>query len=420
MKLSNTGMGTTKLNNIDEMYPGQSILLQTGQLVQYGAGLFGYNTIPLLVKRNIEKIIVDTLNKYDCIECLLPILQPDTIWKNSGRYEHYISDGTMLITESNKGTFCLAPTAEEAVVEFAREKLKSYKNLPATYYQIGEKFRKEIRARGYLFRPRTFVMMDAYSFDKTQEDMHKNFEKMHDVYMNIFKRIGINIIPVVSDGGTMGGRVSEEFQAITKLGEDIILYNEEKNVGINKEVLDFEDKETFIDRLQGLKLEDMKEYNSVELGNNFELGTKYSEAMGLTYQDENGQSKPYYMGCYGIGLGRIIATTIENNIIVKNDRVKGFAIPENIAPYKVQIIYSDENKEKAFELYNKLQDSGVNAIIDDRENLNMGNRINDVYALGTPYMIVMGKKFEDGKYELETSKTGEKEVFSINELIKKF
>ena len=136
MKLSNTGMGTTKLNNIDEMYPGQSILLQTGQLVQYGAGLFGYNTIPLLVKRNIEKIIVDTLNKYDCIECLLPILQPDTIWKNSGRYEHYISDGTMLITESNKGTFCLAPTAEEAVVEFAREKLKSYKNLPATYTKL--------------------------------------------------------------------------------------------------------------------------------------------------------------------------------------------------------------------------------------------------------------------------------------------
>ena len=215
----------------------------------------------------------------------------------------------------------------------------------------------------------------------------------------------------------MGGRVSEEFQAITKLGEDIILYNEEKNVGINKEVLDFEDKETFIDRLQGLSLEDMKEYNSVELGNNFELGTKYSEAMGLTYQDENGQSKPYYMGCYGIGLGRIIATTIENNIIIKNDRVKGFAIPENIAPYKVQIIYSDENKEKAFELYNKLQDNGVNAIIDDRENLNMGNRINDVYALGTPYMLVMGKKFEDGKYELETSKTGEKEVYTLDELI---
>ena len=231
MKLSNTGMGTTKLNNIDEMYPGQSILLQTGQLVQYGAGIFAYNTIPLLVRRKVEQIIQETLNKYNCVEVLLPTLQPDTIWKNSGRYDAYVNDGTMLITESNKGTFCLAPTGEEAMLEFAKEKLKSYKNLPATYYQIGEKFRKEIRARGYLFRPRTFVMMDAYSFDKTQEDMHKTFEKMHDVYMNIFKRIGINIIPVVSDGGTMGGRVSEEFQAITKLGEDIILYNEEKNVG---------------------------------------------------------------------------------------------------------------------------------------------------------------------------------------------
>ena len=114
MKLSLTGMGTTKLNNIDEMYPGQSILLQTGQLVQYGAGLFGYNTIPLLLRRKIEKIIVEELNYQGCIEVLLPTLQPDTIWKNSGRYEHYVKDGTMLVTESNKGTFCLAPTGEEA------------------------------------------------------------------------------------------------------------------------------------------------------------------------------------------------------------------------------------------------------------------------------------------------------------------
>ena len=191
MKLSNTGMGTTKLNNIDEMYPGQSILLQTGQLVQYGAGLFGYNTIPLLVKRNIEKIIVDTLNKYDCIECLLPILQPDTIWKNSGRYEHYISDGTMLITESNKGTFCLAPTAEEAVVEFAREKLKSYKNLPATYYQIGEKFRNEIRTRGYLLRGKAFTMLDAYSFDVDEKAMAKSYENVRTAFLEIFEKIGL-------------------------------------------------------------------------------------------------------------------------------------------------------------------------------------------------------------------------------------
>ena len=171
MKLSQTGMGTTKLNNIDEMYPGQSILLQTGQLVQYGAGLFGYNTVPLLVRRKVEQIIVETLNKYGCIEVLLPTLQPDTIWKNSGRYEHYTQDGTMLITESNKGTFCLAPTGEEAMLEFAREKLKSYKNLPVTFYQIGEKYRNEISTRGYLLRGKAFPMLDAYSFDVDEEAM---------------------------------------------------------------------------------------------------------------------------------------------------------------------------------------------------------------------------------------------------------
>ncbi len=189
MKLSQTGMGTTKLSNIDEMYPGQSILLQTGQLVQYGAGIFAYGTIPLIVKRNIEKIIVETLNKYGCIEVSLPTLQPDTIWKNSGRYDHYVNDGTMLITESNKGNFCLAPTAEEAMLEYAREKLKSYKNLPATYYQIGEKFRNEIRTRGYLLRGKAFTMLDAYSFDKDEKEMTISYENVRKAFLEIFEKI---------------------------------------------------------------------------------------------------------------------------------------------------------------------------------------------------------------------------------------
>ena len=223
MKLSQTGMGTVKLNNIDEMYPGQSILLQTGQLVQYGAGLFAYNTGPLLVRRKVEQIIVETLNKYGCIEVLLPTLQPDTIWKNSGRYDHYVNDGTMLITESNKGTFCLAPTGEEAMVEFAKEKLKSYKNLPATYYQIGEKFRNEIRTRGYLLRGKSFPMLDAYSFDENEENMAKSYENVRKAFLEIFEKIGMKVIPIVADNGAMGGKKSEEFMLISNQGEDKIL-----------------------------------------------------------------------------------------------------------------------------------------------------------------------------------------------------
>ena len=172
-------MGTVKLNNLDEMYPGQSILLQTGQLVQYGAGIFGYNTVPLLLRRKIEQIIVETLNKYGCIEVLLPTLQPDII---------YVNDGTMLITESNKGTFCLAPTGEEAMLEFAREKLKSYKNLPVTYYQIGEKYRNEIRTRGYLLRGKAFPMLDAYSFDIDEKGMTKSYENVRNAFLEIFKK----------------------------------------------------------------------------------------------------------------------------------------------------------------------------------------------------------------------------------------
>ena len=322
--------------------------------------------------------------------------------------------------KNNLGEYGLAPTAEECATIFGSHRLLSYKQLPTIYYQIGEKFRKEIRTRGYLFRPRTFVMMDAYSFDKNEEDMHKTFDKMHDVYINIFKRLGINVISVISDGGTMGGRVSEEFQAPTSLGEDIILYDKEKNIGINKEVLSFEDKETFINQLDNLKLEDLIEVNSVELGNNFELGIKYSESMKLFYQDEDGNSKPFYMGCYGIGLGRILATIIENNLVYKNGKIKGFVIPYEIAPYKVHIIYSENNKNVAENLYDVLSSHGISAIIDDRENLSLGNRINDVSLLGTPKLIVLGNKFDGKNIEIEDIQLGTKDNVDIDLVLNYF
>ena len=421
MRLSNLNIKKINLNDIDENYSAQDILMKLGELYQFESGIFAYGNIWTKMERKVEEIIIDVLDENDCIQAEFPKLQPKKIWSQSDRWDVYTKESdTMFTVDSNLGEYGLAPTAEECATIFGANRLLSYKNMPATYYQIGEKFRKEIRARGYLFRPRTFVMMDAYSFDKSEEDMHKTFNKMHDVSMEIFRRIGINIIPVVSDGGTMGGRVSEEFQAITKLGEDIILYDEKTNVGINKEVLDFEDKDTFVNKLNGLNLADMKEYNSVELGNNFELGTKYSEAMKLYFQDENGESKPYYMGCYGIGLGRIIATIIENNVIIKDGVIKGFTIPYNIAPYKVQIICNDANIENAEALYKKLQDNGIKAIIDDRENLTIGNKIKDVLVLGTPKMIILGSKFNGTQYEIEDSKTGEKEVVDCDKIVEFF
>lgn len=418
MKLSKLNIKKINFNDVDENYSGQDILMKLGELYQFESGIYGYGNIWNKIQKNVENIIIEELDRADCIETKFPILQPKSIWDKSNRWDVYTKESdTMYTIKNNLGEYGLAPTAEECATIFGANRLLSYKNLPATYYQIGEKFRKEIRTRGYLFRPRTFTMMDAYSFDKSEEDMHKTFDKMHDVYMNIFKKIGINIIPVVSDGGTMGGRVSEEFQAITRLGEDIILYDEKNNVGINKEVLEFEDKDTFIKALGVDNVEDLKEYNSVELGNNFELGCKYSKTMNLCFQDENGTMKPYYMGCYGIGVGRIIACLIENNIIKINDKIKGFSLPYSIAPYKVQIIYTEQNKEKAFNLYNYLLENNIKCIIDDRENLSLGNRINDVYVLGTPKMIVLGNKFDGANYEIETTKDGSKKTTTLEEII---
>ena len=424
MKLSQTGMGNTKLNNIDEMYPGQSILLQTGQLVQYGAGLFGYNTIPLLVRRNIEKIIVDTLNEHGCIEVLLPTLQPDTIWKNSGRYDQYVNEGTMLITESNKGIFCLAPTGEEAMVEFAKEKLKSYKNLPATYYQIGEKYRNEIRTRGYLLRGKAFPMLDAYSFDLDELGMQKSYENVRKAFLEIFEKIGLKVIPIVADNGAMGGKKSEEFMLISEQGEDKILYDENTKIGLNTEILEKENYQEYLKEEYGIEdISNFKEIRTMELGHIFQLGTRYSEMMNGKYIRKDGKESLYYMGCYGIGVSRTVAALYEHCLI--NDEKWGpcgFVLPESVAPFKVQIVPKMENAEKvklATKLYETLKEKNIGAIIDDRENITIGAKMKDCKVLGTPYLVVIGDKQEGKNIELENMKTGKKEILTIEQLLEK-
>lgn len=418
-------MGNTKLNNIDEMYPGQSILLQTGQLVQYGAGLFAYNTVPLLLRRNVEKIITDTLNKYGCMEVLLPTLQPDTIWKNSGRYDHYVNSGTMLITESNKGTFCLAPTGEEAMLEFAREKLKSYKNLPVTFYQIGEKYRNEIRTRGYLLRGKSFPMMDAYSFDKNEEAMAVSYNNIRNAYLEIFEKLGLKVIPIIADNGDMGGKKSEEFMMISEQGEDKILYDETTGIGLNSEILEKENYAEYLASEYGIMdISNLKETKTMELGHIFQLGTRYSEMMNGKYIDQEGNEMLYFMGCYGIGVSRTVAAIYEQYLITDPKFGPcGFALPDSIAPFKVQIVPKMENLEKyelAQKLYQKLQEENIPAILDDRENITMGAKIKDCKILGTPYLLVIGDKTEGNLIELEYIKTGGKISLTINDLIRHF
>ena len=421
MRLKNLNIKKINLNDVDKSYSGQDILMKLGELYQFESGIYGYGNLWTKLERTVEDIIIEELDNVGCIQVEFPKLQPKKIWDKSNRWDTYTKDGDIMFTiKNNLGEYGLAPTAEECATLFGANRLTSYKNLPATYYQIGQKFRKEIRTRGYLFRPRTFVMMDAYSFDKDEDGMKKSYELMHEAYLNIFKRLGIKIMPTVSDNGVIGGSVAEEFQAATDLGEDIVLFDEAQNLGINKEVLEFENKEEYLKQLNIKDINSLKEYNAVELGNNFQLGTKYSESMGLYYIDENGENKPYYMGCYGIGLGRIIACLIENNIIKAEEKIKGFSLPYAIAPYKVHIIYNENNKQEAENLYEELTKNNIKAIIDDRENLTIGNRINDVYVLGTPKMIVLGNKFNNINYEVENTKDSSKTIIKKSEIVEYF
>ena len=425
MKLSNLGIGTMRVNKLDEMYPAQDMLMQSGQLVQYGTGIMGYGTVPLLVKRNVEDVIRKCLNEAGLAEVQLPTIQPKEIWEKSERWNKYVEEGVMLVVESDKGTFCLAPTAEEAVLEFAREKLKSYKHMPVTFYQIGEKYRNEIRNRGYLLRGKSFLMMDAYSFDTDKEGLEKSYENVRNAYLKMAEKLDLEVLPVVADNGAMGGKKSEEMMIISPIGEDTILYDEKTKTALNTEILEKENYEEYLKEEYGIDdISNFEERKAIELGHIFQLGTRYSDTMKAMFIDKDGKEKPYYMGCYGIGVSRMVAAIYELSVIKdEQGKIEGIALPYNIAPFKVQIIAKMDDEEKVKEakaLYEKLGKLGIESIIDDRENINFGARIKDAKVLGTPYIAIFGGKVENGKVELEETKTGKKEIITTEELIERF
>lgn len=410
MKVSKLGLKNNKLNNIDKQFPGQDILYQTGQIEQFASGIYAYGHVPFLVKENIKKVIREVLTNHGCSELSLPILQPEAMWIASGRLERYVKDKVMFRCLTEKGNYCLAPTAEEAVVEFAKSRLVSYKDLPTTYFQIGEKFRDEIRPRGYLLRGKAFEMFDAYSFGKNKEDLDKEYDNIRKAYFEVFNKLGLDVIAVAADSGAIGGDKSEEFMVISDIGEDTVLISPDHKIAYNKEVLE----NKIIDTT------DYKEIKTVELGHIFALEDKYSKSMNGTFINEQDQNSYYQMGCYGIGVSRTLAMVYENNITKDNNgNFTGFALPATIAPYKLYIIAKDDEEAKVKEaeyLYQELLKLNIGIIYDDSK-ATMGYKIKTNEIIGTPYMALFGSKSERGMVELENNKTKEKKVLKIEELI---
>lgn len=398
----------------DEVSKNAQLLIRGGFIHKEMAGVYTYLPLGLKVLKKVENIIREEMNTIGGQEILLTTLQESEIWKASNRWDDEMVDNWFKTKLKGGNELGIANTHEEPLAKLLTNHIKSYKDLPVYIYQIQNKFRNELRAKSGIMRGREFLMKDLYSFSKTEEEHKEFYEKTAEAYMKIFNRVGLGgkTYRTFASGGSFS-KFSDEFQVLSEAGEDIIYIDEEKRIAVNKEV--------FTDEvLKELNLEKEKliEKKSIEVGNIFSLGTKYSEAEGLLYKDEKGESKPVIMGSYGIGLGRIVGTVVET----LSDE-SGVVWPESIAPFKLHLIEAQsknqEVKEKAFNLYNKLLKNNIEVLYDDR-NIGTGQKFADSDLLGIPYRIIISERnIGTGKIEFvnrftkETKEILEDELFEL-------
>ena len=541
MRLSESFFYTLREDAKDEESASGNLLVKSGMFKKIGNGIYMKMPLGQKVVENVKNIVRKHMNEAGAQEVTMPLLLPIEAFEKSGRYSAFGPSIFQLRDRYNR-PYVLGPTHEEFFVLAAMMKAKSYKDFPYTLYQIGNKYRDEIRPRLGLIRTREFTMKDAYSFDVDQEASDISYQKQYEAYHRICKEVGLNYVVVKADAGVMGGLLSEEFQAITDVGEDILVLcdqcdyasnievskceeveqteKEEKkqiekvhtpSAGTIEQVSEFlqekpekfvktliykaDDKfyaclvpgdreinevkltkllgasqevtlaeEADVERITNAKVgfagpvgisipvimdksvaqmqnfivganetdyhyknvnvedfivelvADIKNIREgdvcphchkghvyfkkgIEVGNTFKLGTKYSDSLGLNYSDENNELKPVVMGCYGIGIERIIAAVVEQN----HDE-KGIIWPMNIAPYKVEIVLinpkDEKQKEVAEQLYKQLNDLGIDTLLDDR-NERPGVKFNDMDLIGIPVRITVGKKVEQNQVEIK-------------------
>lgn len=552
MRIKNNYFYTLRENVKDEDSTSGNLLVKSGMIKKVGAGIYMYLPIGLKAFNNVQKVVKEEMNKAGALELLMPSLIPQEIYESSGRVNIFGSS-IFKLTDRNDRPMVLGPTHEELFTIAAKGMVRSYKDLPFTLYQSADKFRDEPRSRYGLVRVREFFMKDAYSFDKDEEQLNESYVKMFNAYKNIFDRLKVNYKIVRSSTGAMGGSLSEEFQALTDLGEDILVLcdscdyasnidiatskkiatdEEEKElelvetpesktieevskllnvpvektvkamlmrvndelvtfflrgdrelnetkvcklfninelafaddaliatsnavpgftgpvglnskividkevlgmknfvVGANKEgyhykncnVKDF--KYDIVEDISSVKEGDIcphcggKIYfkKGIEIGNTFKLGTKYAKSLGLTYLDEFNKPQYVTMGCYGIGIGRVLASIVEQN----NDE-KGIIFPMTVAPFKVCIVPSNMKDEHIVEtadkIYQTLTESNIDTIYDDRDE-RLGVKFNDMDLIGIPIRITVGKKLAENKVELKLRKEDTSKDVDIENII---
>jgi prolyl-tRNA synthetase len=413
MRQSKLFTKTKKEAPSDEVSKNAEFLIRGGFVHKELAGVYMYLPLGLRVIKRIENIIREELNEIGGQEISMTALQNPELWKKTDRWD--IPEIWFKTKLNNDTELGLGFSHEEPLVNMLTNFVSSYKDLPFSTYQFQTKFRNELRAKSGILRGREFLMKDMYSFHTSQEDFDKFYEKMKEVYKNIFKRVGIGHLTYLTfASGGVFSKYSHEFQTLTSAGEDTIYVDENKAIAINKEVLNDE----VISNL-GLFRENLVEHKAIEVGNIFQLKDRFSKPLDLVFTDENGDKHNILMGCYGIGLGRLMGTVVE---VLSDD--KGIIWPEAISPFQVHLLSLGESevvKEEAEKVYNMFLNNNIEVLYDDRSLLSPGEKFADSDLIGIPFRLVVSERsIKEGGIEIKKRGEDKAKIISLSDLVQTF
>lgn len=378
----------------DEVSKNSQLLIRAGFVSKEMAGVYDFLPLGLRVLNKIIGIIREEMNAIGGQEVFMASLQRRELWERTGRWMNDVWFKTKL---NDGGEVGLGFTHEEPISNIMEQFVSSYKDLPFSVYQFQTKFRNEERAKSGIMRTREFIMKDLYSFSTSESEHNEFYERVKGAYKKIFEKVGLGDKTYLTRAsGGIFSEFSHEFQTLTPAGEDTIyITDEKKKEAVNKEIG---------------TVHDGREEKSVEVGNIFTLGTRFSDPH-LTYKNAEGERKPVFMGSYGIGPARVMGTVAE----VLSDE-NGLIWPKSIAPFQIHLLSLSED-EKAREVYEMLQKEGIEVLFDDRD-VRAGEKFADADLIGIPMRVVVGKKASEGIFEIKDRKGGETKELNIKDLLK--
>jgi prolyl-tRNA synthetase len=402
MKQSNLFTKTLKNSPKDEKSLNAELLIRGNFVDKLASGVYTYLPLGLRVIKKIENIVREEMDKLGSQEILMPTLTPKENWETTGRWN--IEEAYKVKDED----LALGWTHEEIVTPLMIKHIVSQKDLPKSVYQIQTKFRNEPRAKSGLLRGREFIMKDMYSFHETAEDLDSYYEKVKQAYFNVYERCGLKEITylALASGGAFTEKFSHEFQTVTDAGEDTIYICNHCDTVFNKEI-----KEKECANCGGKEFVEKK---AIEVGNIFKLNDKYSKPFGLKI----GKGEPLLMGCYGLGISRLMGAIVE----AKNDS-KGIIWPKNIAPFQIHLIEITGNdgsiKQKTEEIYEILQNKNFEVLYDNRDDKTAGEKLADSDLIGIPLRVIVSKKtLEQDSVEVKRRDTADACLIKLTDITK--